>query len=92
MIRQPVQRRIGVDQIQFLGWPPRSQILVQPFDLGRCFPSGGNHFGRAFDADDGGVRPSFLEQSGYVARAGAEVGCAPHQKIRNAHQKIDRRS
>ena len=63
---------------------------MQPFDLGRGLLSGGDHFGRAFDADDNGVRPSFLDQFGDVAGAGAEVGNAADREIRNAHQEIDR--
>jgi len=64
---------------------------MQPFDLGRRFLPGGNHFGRALHADDGGVRPSLLDQFGDVACPGPEIGDGPYRKIGNPHQKVDRR-
>ena len=89
MVRQPVQCSIGVDQIILLRRVPRTQILMQPFDVGRSLASGSHHFSRAFNADDSSVRPSIFDQSGDVAGAGAKIGNPADLKIRNAHQKID---
>src|SRR5260370_26089968 len=65
---------------------------MDPSDLGWRVFSGSDHFDRAFNADDNGVRPSLLDQLGDVAGPGAKVGNAPDREIRNPHQKIDRGS
>ena len=52
--------------------------------------AGGDHFGRALDAGDDGIRPSLLQKLADIARACAEIGDAADREIRHAHQQIDR--
>ncbi|MNN58073.1 hypothetical protein D3C81_1731000 [compost metagenome] len=91
MIRQPLQRRIGQDQIRRPIRRPGRDVADRPVNLGGLDASLIQHVGAGIHAMDLGRRMAALQQGRVLACAAAQVPDFSRREIfGQAHQQVER--
>jgi hypothetical protein len=91
VIIEPLQRRVGVDQIERVIWRPCGDIGLDPRRPHAARPCLRQHLQRTVDPDDRRLGPALRQQCGRIAGPAAEIGDA--RRVRQGHprQQIARR-
>ena len=92
MIVQPMQRRVGKDEVEFRRRVPARDIALFPSYVRLGFSRFGQHLRRAIDAGDAGIGPATAQYPRDVAGAATQVDHGPRMFDWNTRDQIQRRT
>ena len=92
VVRQPVQRGVGIDDVCCVFGLPVGEALLHPVHARQTVLRAREHFGGVVDASDLRIGPTCLQQACHIACAAAEINHVGGICRVNAREQIDGRT